>query len=167
MAKKKKKHPGHYCRICGEYKANEKFSGKGHARHICKSCMSASNKGTSSSLSNEEPIVYDEDEYSSFFMDLDEIDLLPPSYEDKTFKKLGREEKTALKILIGDVITEYWSENRQIPFSETLSEVRKYIIRLYKENYEIRLKDDTELKNYIQAHTIGTINRLLKSDEKA
>lgn len=40
MAKKKKKHQGHYCRICGEYKANEKFSGKGHARHICKQCQS-------------------------------------------------------------------------------------------------------------------------------
>ena len=32
-----KKH-GHYCKICGEHKANEKFSGKGHAAHICKSC---------------------------------------------------------------------------------------------------------------------------------
>lgn len=39
MAKKKKRH-GHYCRICGEYKANEQFSGKGHARHICKQCQS-------------------------------------------------------------------------------------------------------------------------------
>lgn len=29
---------GHYCRVCGEYKANEKFSGKGHASHICKAC---------------------------------------------------------------------------------------------------------------------------------
>lgn len=27
MAKKKKKQQGHYCRICGNYKANEKFSG--------------------------------------------------------------------------------------------------------------------------------------------
>lgn len=40
MAKKKKKHDGHYCKICGEYKANEKFSGKGHAKHICKECWS-------------------------------------------------------------------------------------------------------------------------------
>jgi RimJ/RimL family protein N-acetyltransferase len=40
MAKKKKKQNGHYCRICGDYKANEKFSGKGHARHICKECQS-------------------------------------------------------------------------------------------------------------------------------
>jgi uncharacterized protein YdhG (YjbR/CyaY superfamily) len=35
-----KKHQGHYCRICGQYKANEKFSGKGHAAHICKACSS-------------------------------------------------------------------------------------------------------------------------------
>ena len=39
MAKKKKKrYRGHYCYVCGEIKANEKFSGKGHAKHICKKC---------------------------------------------------------------------------------------------------------------------------------
>lgn len=34
----KKKLPGHYCWICGERKSNESFSGKGHAKHICKEC---------------------------------------------------------------------------------------------------------------------------------
>ena len=34
----KKKFRGHYCKICDRYKANEKFSGKGHANHICKVC---------------------------------------------------------------------------------------------------------------------------------
>lgn len=34
------KKQGHYCKICGKYKANEKFSGKGHANHICKTCAS-------------------------------------------------------------------------------------------------------------------------------
>ena len=38
MAKKKRQ--GHYCRICGEWKANEQFSGKGHAAHICRECAS-------------------------------------------------------------------------------------------------------------------------------
>ncbi|MFI3326977.1 MAG: hypothetical protein R3Y35_12535 [Clostridia bacterium] len=33
---------GHYCKICGEHKANEKFSGKGHSNHICKSCSKLS-----------------------------------------------------------------------------------------------------------------------------
>lgn len=31
---------GRYCKVCGEYKATEKFSGKGHATHICKACAS-------------------------------------------------------------------------------------------------------------------------------
>ena len=41
-AKKKKgnKARGHYCYVCGEHKANEKFSGSGHAKHICKKCQS-------------------------------------------------------------------------------------------------------------------------------
>lgn len=45
MTKKNRPH-GHYCKICGEYKANEKFSGKGHAAHICKVCsrLSAAEK---------------------------------------------------------------------------------------------------------------------------
>ena len=46
MPKKKRGHrgrpQGHYCKICGEYKANEKFSGKGHAAHICKACSQLS-----------------------------------------------------------------------------------------------------------------------------
>ena len=31
---------GHYCYVCGEHKANEKFTGHGHAHHICKKCQS-------------------------------------------------------------------------------------------------------------------------------
>jgi hypothetical protein len=29
----------HWCRICGITKSNEKFSGKGHGTHVCKSCQ--------------------------------------------------------------------------------------------------------------------------------
>ena len=44
MAKKRKrrKQKGHYCKVCDQYKANEKFSGKGHNNHICKSCSKLS-----------------------------------------------------------------------------------------------------------------------------
>jgi ribosome-binding protein aMBF1 (putative translation factor) len=38
MAKKRRQ--GHYCKICGEHKANEKFSGKGHSMHVCRECAS-------------------------------------------------------------------------------------------------------------------------------
>lgn len=33
---------GHYCRICGRTRANEKFSGKGHKNRICKDCSGKS-----------------------------------------------------------------------------------------------------------------------------
>lgn len=29
---------GHYCRICGSTRPNEKFSGKGHQVRVCKGC---------------------------------------------------------------------------------------------------------------------------------
>ncbi len=29
---------GHYCRMCGYVRPNEKFSGKGHRIHVCKEC---------------------------------------------------------------------------------------------------------------------------------
>ena len=29
---------GHYCRICGRYRPNESFSGRGHRMHVCKKC---------------------------------------------------------------------------------------------------------------------------------
>ena len=53
MAKRKSHHPqGHCCKICGQYKANEKFSGKGHATHICKTCskLSAAEKAEAQTI---------------------------------------------------------------------------------------------------------------------
>lgn len=47
MTKKRSNRPhGHYCKICGEHKANKKGSGKGHTAHICKarSKLSAARK---------------------------------------------------------------------------------------------------------------------------
>lgn len=38
MAKRKKRYRGHYCWCCDRIRPNEQFSGKGHARHLCKAC---------------------------------------------------------------------------------------------------------------------------------
>ena len=37
--KQKRKRQGHYCWSCNGYLANEKFSGKGHSRHLCRNCQ--------------------------------------------------------------------------------------------------------------------------------
>ena len=36
--KRKRKQPGHFCWVCGRQRPNEKFSGRGHARHVCREC---------------------------------------------------------------------------------------------------------------------------------
>jgi transposase InsO family protein len=33
-----KKARGHFCWCCGRIRANERFSGRGHAHHLCKDC---------------------------------------------------------------------------------------------------------------------------------
>ena len=38
MSKAGKDAMSHYCKICGCYKSNESFSGRGHRSHICKAC---------------------------------------------------------------------------------------------------------------------------------
>jgi len=35
---KKKRYRGHFYKVCGNILPNERFSGKGHAAHICKKC---------------------------------------------------------------------------------------------------------------------------------
>ena len=41
---KRKKPPGHYCWVCRRQRPNERFSGKGHARHVCRDCAKLGKK---------------------------------------------------------------------------------------------------------------------------
>ena len=91
-------------------------------------------------------------------------ELLPVSRETTRFKKLDKEGKAVLKAFITESVTEYWQENRQIPFAESFSELKKYIIGTYDEECGILLKDDAELRTYFQTQMITTINRLLKEE---
>jgi len=55
------KRHGHYCRICGQHKANEKFSGRGHAVHICKACARRGNKPPD--VKPDVPFIEDEEAF--------------------------------------------------------------------------------------------------------
>ena len=64
---------------------------------------------------------------------------LPVSRETTRFKKLDKEEKAVLKAFVTEATTEYWQENRQIPFAESFSVLKKYIIGTYDEECVILL----------------------------
>jgi hypothetical protein len=36
--RKRKRAQGHYCWVCERQRPNEKFSGKGHKKHVCRDC---------------------------------------------------------------------------------------------------------------------------------
>ena len=38
MSKKRPKYRGCFCWCCGQIRPNERFSGRGHARHLCRDC---------------------------------------------------------------------------------------------------------------------------------
>lgn len=61
---------GHYCKICGRTRPNEKFSGKGHRNHVCKDCSRRKVKKSSNH----------EDEISPEMKSL--FDTLPPRMQD-------------------------------------------------------------------------------------
>lgn len=164
-----KKRQGYYCRICGEYKANEKFNGKGHAQHICKACMSKKKKGVE--IDPDIPVV---DEYfdDELFGDMEydmfnpDIDIMPPiEPERKKYKKLCKEEKDALKILWTDIITGYWLDERQIPFGESFNWLRKQLIGIFIEQGDLDITDDHDLKVVLNDCMVSTINKLLKSEK--
>lgn len=117
--------------------------------HFCKVCMSALKHGTET-----------EDADFDYLSD----DLPPAIYEKKSFKKLDRDEKLAIREFITDLVTEYWKKERQIPTGGNLAEIKKTLMQVYEESYRVTLKDDTELKNYLRDQTLATINRLLKAE---
>lgn len=107
---------------------------------------------------------YNPDEFAYEPDDCDRMPAIPA--EKKSFKKLDRDEKAVIKDFIVDAVTAYWQEKRQIPVGESLAAIRNTLIRLYLEEYQVMLKEDIELKNYLRDNALSTINKLLKAEKR-
>lgn len=90
----------------------------------------------------------------------------PPLTERTRFKKLNREQKAAFKSLVVSAITHYWETEKQIPFGESMADIRHWLTETFVEDYGILLKEDTELKNYLMTLVISSINKLLKAERQ-
>lgn len=161
----KKKHRGHYCKICGEYKSNESFSGKGHAQHICKKCMSEMKKGNKKVLE----LPFGENEFEIVNADEYVESILYGNSEDretKTFRKLSREQKLVLKAIVQDEVALYWQTYRQIPVNDKLKQIRCSVNDVLYDQLLFAIKDDTMYKAYIQEQFIAVINKILRQEKE-
>jgi len=185
MAKKKRQ--GHYCKICGEVKANEKFSGKGHAKHICKKCQSLPKEVRAdigrnnkiefpaslqewelldeSSNSDNEIMPEDDFEYGGMPFDYEDIDRMPIFPEKKSFKRLDQEYKAVLREYVRRETTDYITMHGNAPKENELIEIRKEMIRLFEEEYHITLKSDPLLRQFFADNAAAIINKLKKKME--
>lgn len=162
MAKKKRQR--HYCKICGEIKANEKFSGKGHAKHICKSCQSLPADKRPNMTCDVDVVEQSEKDYDTVY-DYTDIDNLPVFMEKKKFTELDKCEKTLLREYIRSQIIEHWKYSNLYPNEQELVEIRKRMISVFEEEYYITLKNDATLRKFFQDNTTSTINGLQKKTE--
>lgn len=211
----KRRQQGHYCKICGERKANEKFSGKGHAVHICKACQSLpaevqtdmrrvrdverifgkyplsrqdwellekhakkyADKESGQFAQNilddlrGEPSFdeeYDMEEYNEEYGDgFTDIDRLPVFPETLKFKELHGEFKALLREYIHREVSDYWELHKKNPPEHILIDIRKQMLRVVEEEYNIILKNDALFKQFFRDNAASVLNKLEKKMEES
>ena len=183
----KKKHQGHYCKVCGEYKSNESFSGKGHKNHICKKCaqlpknvwvkmMRGDLEDNSEFFGDIElPLEVNDGEeqspdaiyydgYLEEFVGLDSFRL--PVYEAKRYVKLKDAEKSLFRGIVQKLVIEFWKENRQIPDGGEVNRIMNMATKHFEEKLSFSVKNDKDLRRMVQSMVVPTINRQLKREDK-
>ena len=159
MAKKKRQ--GHYCKICGEIRANEKFTGKGHAAHICKFCQLLSNEEKADMSRCQDIANKMQGKEFDIFKDAD-IDNMPVFSEKKKFTELDTSEKTLLRDYICSQIDEHWTLSGKVLTEIELVEIKKRMIAVFEQECHIILKNDVTLRQFFHDNATSIINTLQK-----
>lgn len=60
--------------------------------------------------------------------------------ENKTFKKLSREQKMVLKAIVQDEVTFYWQAHRQIPVNDKLKQLRSSVNTVVYEQLDFAIR---------------------------
>ena len=127
------KQHGHYCRICQQRKANEKFSGKGHAAHICKACAKRGNKPPDF----EPDVAYIEDEeafFAAYEFPLDIIPEFDEPHKQKPVKqkKIKSPQKVQAKEFLAEILADGAKSKNEIIKSAEKIGIPLQVLRLAK-----------------------------------
>ena len=182
----KKKHQGHYCKVCGEYKSNESFTGKGHKNHICKKCAKLSKEDREKMMNGE--FEEDSDLFEDIELPFDECDgeyqlpdavyydgylgfvglerLPTAAHETKRYSKLKNVERTFFRGIVQNLIIEFWQDKRLIPDGSEVNQIMNTAICHFKEQAACTVKNDKDLRRIVQSMVVPTINKKLRRENK-
>ncbi len=110
---------GHYCRICGRTRANEKFSGKGRKKHVCKDCAK---KSGNKAKSNQKGVSSDyeaETFLSELFLEEDHISE-KEFYDEDRFSELDWFIREGLRIVQEEMELEGTDPNREVDIDDDI-----------------------------------------------
>ena len=168
-----KRHQGHYCKVCGEIKSNESFSGKGHKNHICKKCAQLPNDVRQQMMrENAMPFSsFDDIDDKQMLIDEDveymDFDALPPHvYDSRRYTKLNDGEKTVFRQIVQNLVLEFWDSKRQIPDGGEVNQIMNTAIRHFEEAMDSSVKNDKDLRRIVQSMIVPTINKQLRREKK-
>ena len=181
----KKKHEGHYCKVCGEYKSNESFTGKGHKNHICKKCAKLSKEDREKMMNGE--FEEDSDLFEDIELPFDEGDgkyqssdavyydgylgfvglesFLSSVDEIKRYNKLKDTERNLFRKIVQNLIIEFWKDKRLIPDGGEVNQIMNTAIRHFKEEVAFSVKNDKDLRRIVQSMVVPTINKQLRCEK--
>lgn len=143
---KKKKQTGHFCRVCHQYKANEKFSGKGHAKHICKVCQNtpaSKRKEQEAAFMNTFEVIYRDDE-----QEMEELVELPFVPEEDSLADLDEDFRMDLSQDIEEYLTEWIITKGSVPTDKQQQKFLNMICKEYANVFVTPLKQDDALKDF-------------------
>lgn len=142
---KKKKQTGHFCRVCHTYKANEKFSGKGHAKHICKVCQNtpvSKRKEQEAAFMNSFEVIYRDEE------ELEELIELPFVPEEDSLADLDEDYRIDLSQDIEEYLTEWIITKGAAPTEKQQQKFLNMICKQHAHIFVTSLKQDDALKDF-------------------
>ena len=165
--------------MCGEYKSNESFTGKGHKNHICKKCAKLSKEDRERMMNGEfeedsdsfedVELPFDEDDavyYDGYlgFVGLDSF--LSSADETKRYSKLKDAERNLFRGIVQNLIIEFWKNNKLIPDGGEVNQIMNTAIKHFKEEQSFSVKNDKDLRRIVQSMVVPTINKQLRRENK-
>ena len=172
--------------MCGEYKSNESFTGKGHKNHICKKCAKLSKKDREKMMNGE--FEEDSDLFEDIELPFDEGDgeyqssdavyydgylgfvgldsFLLSVDETKRYNKLKDAERNFFREIVKNLIIEFWEKNRLIPDGGEVNQIMNTAIRHFKKEVAFTVKNDKDLRRIVQSMVVPTINKQLRCEKK-
>lgn len=96
-----------------------------------------------------------------------DIDRLPVFEETMKFKELHGDFKALLREYIHREVSDYWELHKKNPPEHILIEIRKRMLCVVEEEYNILLKNDAQFRQFFQGNAASAINKLQKKMEES